>query len=301
MNPPSESPTGVIHDIGYRGYEGPRLGRRAVARALFVHSLRGVFGLGRSGRSKVLPIGMFVLMCLPAVVLATVTVVGAGQGVVTQPPLAYSSYAMVMQAAIAIFLATQAPQAVSLDLRFNTVPLYFSRPLERIDYVTAKYAALAAGVFILLAVPIIVMYAGALLAEFSFGGETSDVAVALGGAVLYSLVLSGLCLLIASTTSRRGFGVAAIITVLALSYTVVTVLQGIVGHGQNDMATAGWLGLFSPMTLVDGVQAWALGADPSTIAGPPNDVAGIVFCLVALAVIAGCFRLLVFRYRKVKL
>jgi ABC-2 type transport system permease protein len=301
MQPPADAPAGVIHNIGYRGYEGQRLGRRAVTQALFVHSLRGVFGLGRSARSKVLPVGLFVLMCLPALVLATVTVVGAGQGVVSEPPLAYTSYAMVMQAAIAIFLATQAPQAVSLDLRFNTVPLYFSRPLERVDYVAAKYGALAMGVFILLAVPILIMYVGALLAEFSFGGETADVAVALAGALMYALVLSGVCLLIASTTARRGFGVAAIITVLALSYTVVTALQGIIGHGQDDMTTAGWLGLFSPMTLVDGIQAWAFGANPSTIAGPANDAAGVVFCLVAVTVVAGCFRLLMFRYRRVKL
>ena len=38
---------GVIHDLGYRRYEGQRLGRAAIVRALCWHSLRSAFGIGR--------------------------------------------------------------------------------------------------------------------------------------------------------------------------------------------------------------------------------------------------------------
>ena len=38
----------VIHDLGYRPYDGPRLGERPVAWAFFVTGLRNCFGLGRS-------------------------------------------------------------------------------------------------------------------------------------------------------------------------------------------------------------------------------------------------------------
>ena len=31
---------GVIHDLGYRGYDGPRLGRGPIVRALTWHSFR---------------------------------------------------------------------------------------------------------------------------------------------------------------------------------------------------------------------------------------------------------------------
>jgi ABC-2 type transport system permease protein len=301
MSPPPDGvPAGVIHDIGYRGYDGPRLGRGVVARALFLHSLRGVFGLGRSARSKAMPIGLFAVIWLPALVIAVITVVTAGQGLLRDVPVQFSSYPMLLQPAVAIFLATQAPQTVSLDLRYNTLPLYLSRPLERVDYVAAKYAALSTGVFILLGVPILTMYIGALLAELPFTEQTGDVLLALAGAALFALVLSGISVVIASLTPRRGFGVAAIITVLIMSYSVVSGLQGIIGHGQGDMTAAGWLGLFAPTTLVDGVQTWALGAEGSTVAGPPNDLAGLVFCLVTLAVVAGSYLLLMYRYRKVK-
>ena len=49
------SETGVIHDIGYQRYRGPRLGRGYAARSLYLHSLRTAFGLGRSAKAKVFP------------------------------------------------------------------------------------------------------------------------------------------------------------------------------------------------------------------------------------------------------
>ncbi|MFE6970599.1 ABC transporter permease [Isoptericola sp. NPDC057653] len=298
---PSDPPAGVIHDIGYREYEGPRLARRGVALGLYTHTLRGAFGLGRAPRSKVVPMGLAVLMLLPAVILAVVTVVLVGQGALTGPALPYTRYAMVTQAAVAIFLAVAAPQAVSLDLRFHTLPLYLSRPLERVDYARAKLAAVTSAVFLLLAAPLLVMYLGSLAAGLDAGRQTVDLLEALVGALLFAAILSGVAVLIASWTARRGFGVAAIVTVLALTYAVVSSLQALVAFDADDPATAGWIGLFSPMTLVDGVQVWAFGAEPSTPAGPSGDVAGVVFLAVTLGVIALCYAAVAARYRRVRL
>ena len=38
--PPPAGPTGSIYDIGYRGYDGPRLGRRHAFTTLFVGGVR---------------------------------------------------------------------------------------------------------------------------------------------------------------------------------------------------------------------------------------------------------------------
>ena len=66
MSSPSESapvrPAGVIHDLGYRPYAGPRLGEGPVAWSFFLTGLRNTYGLGRSGRSKVLPMGLLGVM-----------------------------------------------------------------------------------------------------------------------------------------------------------------------------------------------------------------------------------------------
>src|SRR5215472_13547898 len=59
---------GVIHDIGYRRYDGQRHGRPGIVAALTWHSFRAAFGLGRGAKAKIFPVLLFALMCLPAVV-----------------------------------------------------------------------------------------------------------------------------------------------------------------------------------------------------------------------------------------
>ncbi|MDX6241618.1 MAG: type transport system permease protein, partial [Kribbellaceae bacterium] len=65
----SDRTSGVIHDIGYRHYDGPRLGRAAISRALMVSSLRHAYGLGRSGKSKTMPILLLAVMVVPAAIV----------------------------------------------------------------------------------------------------------------------------------------------------------------------------------------------------------------------------------------
>ena len=66
------SEAGVIHDIGYQRYTGPRLGRSAVFGALYQHGLRATFGLGRSAKSKIFPWGVASVVLLVAVINAAV-------------------------------------------------------------------------------------------------------------------------------------------------------------------------------------------------------------------------------------
>jgi ABC-type transport system involved in cytochrome c biogenesis ATPase subunit len=47
---------GVIHDLGYRRYDGPRLGRVQIIRALIWHSFRSSWGIGRGVKAKIVPI-----------------------------------------------------------------------------------------------------------------------------------------------------------------------------------------------------------------------------------------------------
>ena len=46
MTTPTPSSTSTIHDLGYRRYDGPRVGPAGAWSALFVQSLRAMFGLG---------------------------------------------------------------------------------------------------------------------------------------------------------------------------------------------------------------------------------------------------------------
>jgi ABC-2 type transport system permease protein len=297
---PAAAPPGDqarIHNIGYRSYDGPRLGRAYARRSLYSQSLRGAYGLGRSAKSKVLPMLLFVVMCLPAAIMVAVAVVTKSK----ELPLDYTRYAIVMQALISLYLASQAPQSVSRDLRFKTVPLYFSRPIETADYVRAKYAALASAMFLLTAAPLLVLYAGSLLAKLDFADQTEGFAQGLVSVALLSLLFAGIGLVIASVTPRRGFGIAAVIAVLTISYGAVSTLQAI-AEVQGSTGAIAWIGLFSPITLIDGVQSAFLGATSAYPGGTgPTAAQGVVHLLVTLGLIAASYGLLMRRYKKVGL
>ncbi|MEU3095667.1 ABC transporter permease [Streptomyces sp. NPDC006967] len=287
-----------IHNIGYRSYDGPRLGRGYARLSLYSQSLRGSYGLGRSVKSKVLPMLLFVVMCVPAAIMVAVAVATKANDL----PLDYTRYAIVMQAVISLYVASQAPQSVSRDLRFKTVPLYFSRPIETADYVRAKFAALASALFILTAAPLLVLYVGALLAKLDFTDQTKGFAQGLVSVALLSLLFAGIGLVIASVTPRRGFGIAAVIAVLTISYGAVSTLQAIAEVQSSGDAAIAWIGLFSPITLIDGVQSAFLGASSAFPGGVgPSSGEGVVYVLFTLGLIAGSYGLLVRRYKKVGL
>ncbi|MEU2780809.1 MULTISPECIES: hypothetical protein [Streptomyces] len=291
-----------IHNIGYRSYDGPRLGRSYATRSLYSQSLRGAYGLGRSVKSKVLPMLLFVVMCVPAAIMVAVAVATKAKDL----PVDYTRYAIIMQAVISLYVASQAPQSVSRDLRFKTVPLYFSRPIETADYVRAKFAALASALFILTAAPLLVLYVGALLAKLDFADQTKGFAQGLVSVTLLSLLFAGIGLVIASVTPRRGFGIAAVIAVMTISYGAVSTLQAIadaqsLGEEGGSGAIA-WIGLFSPVTLIDGLQSAFLGATSAFPGGVgPSNGEGVVYVVAVLGLIAASYSLLLRRYKKVGL
>ncbi|MET8128073.1 MULTISPECIES: ABC transporter permease [unclassified Streptomyces] len=287
-----------IHNIGYRAYDGPRLGRSYARRSLYSQSLRGSFGLGRSAKSKVLPMLLFGVMCMVALITVAVAMVAPDA---TKLMMKYTDFAIYLQAVIGLFIASQAPQSVSRDLRFKSVPLYFSRPIERADYVVAKYAAMASALFILTVTPLLVMYVGALLAKFDFADQTKWFGQGVASVTLLSVLFAGLGLVVAALTPRRGFGVAAVIAVLTISYGAVSTVQAIAWETGSAGAVQ-WLGLFSPITLIGGVQTAFLGATSAFPGGEgPGTGTGVVYLIVVLALVAGSYAVLMRRYRRVGL
>jgi ABC-2 type transport system permease protein len=291
--PPPAAGPGVIHDIGYRRDEGSRADRGDIWRSLFVHSVLSTYGIGRSARSKVLPMILLGIMLLPALITVVVMVVTDA----TEQPLPYNEYAVALNLVVAVYLAAQAPQLFSRDLRFRTITLYFARPLTRFDYVSARFSALVTALVLLMGLPLLVLYAGGLLVSLPWLDEAADLAQALAGVVVFALVLAGIGALVASLTPRRGFAVAGIITLLTMSLAMVSTVQGIASvQGNDELVT--FAGLFSPLTLADGFQDAVLGTADSAQYAPTGALDAALFGVVTAVVVAGAFGLLVLRYRR---
>jgi ABC-2 type transport system permease protein len=129
---------GNIYDLGYQGYDGPRLGRVAVAAGLLRATGLAAYGIGRGGRAKIVPFGLAAMALLPAVlavgVMALASQAGAGGLLDEASPIQHSTYQGLTSTLIVLFCAAQAPELFGKDQRYGVLPLYFSRVITRSDY-----------------------------------------------------------------------------------------------------------------------------------------------------------------------
>ncbi|QIM21868.1 ABC transporter permease subunit [Phycicoccus sp. HDW14] len=293
-DPTAATPEGrsVIHDLGYRPYTGTRMPPATIARALAVTGFRNAFGLGRSGRSKILPFVLLALNLLPAVVIGGIAAfVG-----LKELPIGYAEYASTTQVLLGIFVASQAPVLFSRDLRHGTISLYLARPLRSSAYAVARWTSLLAATLVFLVLPIVILYAVSLLIELDVSDQTREAAKALGLAVLLALSLTGIAGLIASWSTRRGFAVVATIALLVIANGVVTVIQGISTEPGGNTRVGEIAGLFSPYSLYRGlIGAWT-GADTPT---PPSSTGmELAYVAVLVGISVACLAALVARYRR---
>lgn len=97
------------------------------------------------------------------------------------------------------------PSLISKDLRFNALPLYFSRPIRRIDYFIGKLGVIAFFIAATTIVPAVVAY----LAGLAFSLDLTvfrDTHRLLWGSFLYGLIITlsaGTLILAMSSLSRR--------------------------------------------------------------------------------------------------
>ncbi|XTZ15910.1 ABC transporter permease [Micromonospora echinospora] len=289
-------PTGVIHDIGYQRYAGPRLGRRQVFGALYGHGLRTAFGLGRSAKAKIFP---WLIVAIVVVVAAGATAVRTQIGEVV---LTYAQFADAMSWLVIFFVAVVAPELVSRDLRSGVLPLYFSRPLPRSDYPLAKLAALVTALWLLLGGPQLLMFVGA---AFTTGkgwrgawDELLDLLPGLLYAGLWAVVFASVGLLVASLTGKRAFAAGGVVAVFLMTTPIVGTLQVMPSTTVNELAF-----LASPSTLVQGIGGWALGDLLASPGGGSTDLPigrfGPLYAVAAVLLVAGSVALLLARYRKV--
>src|SRR5690349_4224443 len=219
---PTETPTGVIHDLGYRRYDGPRFGRQRIVAALAWHSFRSAFGFGRGAKAKIVPVIAFVALLLPAIVNAF----AMSQGQPRQ--VDYDTYVPTLRDLIMlVFVAVQAPELVSRDLRSRVLPLYFSRPIKPVDYPLAKYLGFTGACLVMLEVPLLALYGGAVAnvhGGSAVWAETKALIPGLLIGLLWAVTLAAISLFLASTTGRRGFATGAVAIAFLLTYTLAEIL-----------------------------------------------------------------------------
>ncbi len=288
---------GVIHDLGYRHYDGPRLGRGAIIRALYWHSLRSAYGIGRGAKAKIVPNLTFAIMCLPAVVNAVAAARGGGR------VIPYDTYVFRLRGLVmVIFVAAQAPELVSRDLRSHVLPLYLCRPMRRLDYPLAKFAAFTVACLALVEIPLLLLYLGTIV---DAGGgaaiwrETRALIPGLLIGVLWAVLFAAIGLVLASLTGRRAYATGAIAIYFFLTWSLASILIGVTGgHGGAAAAPLATrlAGLISPVSVLEGVRQWLGGTSFSPVPRPGS--VGALYAAMFLLLLAASLGGLAARYRK---
>lgn len=288
----TEERSGVIHDIGYRPYTGPRLGRGGIVAGLLRHGALSTFGFGRSGRAKVLPFALLVMALVPAIVfVGIISFLGLDSEL-----LNYAGYQQMTSLFVILFVAAQSPVLFTRDLRSGVISLYLARPLGPATFALVRWASLVLAILAFVVTPLVIMFVGGLAAGTDLGEELPRWLVAVAGAVLLAVLLATVGAVVSSTTMRRGLAIGGSIVVLLFGLGVTAVLQE-VGNEQGQETAATWLGLLSPFVLVDAVQH-GLGEATSSFEAPPDDTATAALMLLVALTAAGLgLLLLVRRYR----
>jgi ABC-2 type transport system permease protein len=234
------------------------------------------------------PFGMLALVLLPALVWSAVG------NQLNRRLVEYVDFPITLQMPIIIFLAAQSVELLSRDLRFTVLPLYFSRPLRRDDYVWAKLAAMTAALAMLMIAPIVLAY---LVAAFDGNNDTTvwdETTAAFGGvlaSLLYAVVLAALALVIAAFAAKRVYTIGAIVALFVISSVVSGIVEGLSENETSELA-----GLLTPFRLLGGTFAWLRGqqTELSNTGG-----SGWLYGLTTAALLTLCVGLLLARYRRV--
>ncbi|HET7027893.1 MAG TPA: ABC transporter permease subunit [Candidatus Limnocylindrales bacterium] len=292
------APLGSIYDLGYRRYEGRRLGRRHAVSALVRDSLRSCFGIGRSGRAKLIPFGLAGLALLPAVV--AIGVVGLAQQLGTGAqaeaisPVRYATYYGLIAQLLFMFAAAQAPELLGRDLRHRVLSLLFSRALRRTDYVIAKVVAVVVALLLVQLVPQLVIFLGRALSSTdvsrAVSADVGSLPAVVGQAALAAVLLASISLAIASFSARRSYATAGII----VAFVLPPLVAGVLRNGASARDAGRVAALVSPSDVLDATNRWLFGLPDSSrigVDGPASAAIAVAISAIALAV-------LVVRYRR---
>jgi ABC-2 type transport system permease protein len=297
--PVSERAAGNIYDLGYRRYEGARLGRPHAILTLYIHSVRAAFGFGRRPLSKLFPIGFTVVAFIPALVQLGFGALTSGLDADIEliPHHEYYGY---VQYILLLFCATVAPELGGRDQRTRTLSLYFSRALKREDYALTKLAALTTALLVLTLGPQALLYIGNGMAGDDLWGYISEewdlLPPIVLSALMISTVIAGAGLAIAAYLPRRSYSTVAILAVFAVPLAVSGILIGTV---DPDLSR---YGLLFSMLMFDGVTLWLFDVTPTASDYGhlrDADFHGSVYFLAAMAWIAVTAAILVGRFRSV--
>ena len=218
---------GTVYDLGYTPHEGPRLGRSAAIRAMFVDGSRRALGLRRKAWAKVLPWTLIAAAIVPAAWVVALTFVVAGFSLEDAGPFGDpAEFFQVIGLLAMFFVGLVGPTLLIPDRRHGVLAVYASRPVRAADYLLARAATLVVLTSLFILIPQAILYVGisSLYVEGFRAGlveHASEIPEILGTTIAYVLAYGAPALLIALFAQRLSIASGVYVLIMFLTSMVV--------------------------------------------------------------------------------
>jgi ABC-2 type transport system permease protein len=152
--------------------------------------------------------------------------------------ISYSLFFRTQMFFIMFLVVVAGPGLISRDLRFNALPLYFARPLTRLDYFLGKLGVIGALVGTVAVVPAVLAYVVGVCFSLDLG-VVKDTYRVLLASIAYGLVITlsaGTLILAMSSLTRRSLYVGiAFAGMWLISGTVGPIMTGIYHESERQV------------------------------------------------------------------
>jgi ABC-2 type transport system permease protein len=229
---------GVVFDLGYQHYDGPREGRMRARKALWANGVRTALGLGRGSRAKILPWLLFIAAIAPAVVLA---LIASQIGEMPIPGVeipGHAGYYRIVSVILLLFSAIIAPELLCPDRRDGVIHLYLVRPLTTTDYVAGRWLAFFSITLAIVYSGQVVLLIGLVLAAaqpLDYLRDTwLDIPRFLAAGLAVAIFTTTIPMAVSAFTTRRAYAAAFVIGLYIISAPVAGVLTECQQEGDGE-------------------------------------------------------------------
>ncbi len=284
----AEAGNARIFDRGYRRYDGDRRPVRGAVFTLYLATLQRILGLRRGAKAKILPVLTIAISYLPAISFIGLASLLPDKMKSALPD--YNEYYSFIIAAILLFVAFVAPEALCPDRRYKILGVYLASPLNRTTYVLAKLLSVLTVLSIVTIGPMLLLAIARTLLDD--GPALRDLPllifrIFLSG-FLVSLFYGCLSLAISSLTDRKGFASAGFVLLAIVSQAVGAILGG---HDGDTLTSGALVSIsVSPVELVQRIFNAKHLVSTSTV----------LVAVVIVGTIAVSLAILFGRYRKLE-
>jgi ABC-2 type transport system permease protein len=250
-----EAPRARILDRGYRPYRGPRTGVRGAVGTVWLQSVQRALGIRRSAWAKVLPLASVAISYVPAIVFVGVVALFPDAGVEDFELPTFGEYFPFIQAAVLLFVSFVGPEVLCTDRRTGMLGIYLASPLSRDSYLGAKaMAAFSVISLITVGPPLLMLIAYVLqgVGPDGPGGVAAGLVRIVASGLLLALLYTAVGLGVSSLTDRKAFATAALLLLMVVASTFISVLVDETGLPPSLHGLSLLTGPFGLVELVHG-------------------------------------------------